>query len=105
MSRGLSKIQNCIVGLLRGTVRRRCFSGGGALITSELAEELTEHGLLSDQAPFKQRLFVVRRACDSLVRRGVINGEYTWDDYGRVVSWAAIDTSSQKARSKATVPS
>lgn len=54
MSKGLSKIQKSIIGLLCGTARRRCFAGsGGALITSELDEELTEHGLLSDHAPRK----------------------------------------------------
>lgn len=103
MSKGLSRIQNCIIGLLRGTVRRRCFPGsGGALITSELAEELMEHGLLSDHAPRKQQLFIVRRACDSLIRRGLIVGEYTRDgEVNRVVSWSKIESSADSFAAEA----
>lgn len=92
MSKGPSKIQNCILGLLRGEVRRQCYSGGSSpLITNELVDELTEAGLLSDGTPRKQRLFVVRRACDSLAGRGLVIGEYVPAEHAtRVVSWSAV---------------
>ncbi len=91
MSKGLSKQQTAILGLLRGDVVRQCFAGSGELTTDELAEELIEHGLLRDSMPNKQRLSTVRRACDSLQRRGlvasryVIHCDYPW---AYAISWS-----------------
>lgn len=78
MSRGLSRIQQAIVGLLRGEVRRNCYSGGGSLTTGELAEELEALGLVDREWPkhWRQSVFVVRRACRSLLRRGLVTGKY-----------------------------
>lgn len=76
MSKGLSKQQLTILGLLNGSVKPQCFSSGGELTTGELVEELVAHGILRDSMPHKQQLSTVRRACDSLVRRGLVAGRY-----------------------------
>jgi hypothetical protein len=73
-------MQTTILGLLRGTERRRCYSGsGGALLTRELLDELEERELI-DSGNRKTALFSVRRACRSLAARGFIDGKYEVDD-------------------------
>ena len=89
MSRGPGKVQGAIAGLFDGTRPRRLF-GSGALTTGELPDELAEAGLF-EGTPRRQALFAVRRACDGLVRRGVLAGSYTRDceTFSRTVSWEA----------------
>ncbi len=90
MSRGLSKLQRAIVGLLDGTIKLRIFSGSGALTTSELLEELRERGLVREDIPRKTAMFTVRRACLSLLERDILEGEYVIDvdhPWARVASW------------------
>ena len=90
MSRGLGKLQHSIVGLLDGTLKRQVFSSGGGLTTSELLEELQVRGLVKEGTSRKIAMFTVRRACHSLLNRGILEGEYVMDcDYpwAEVVSW------------------
>jgi hypothetical protein len=77
VSRGLSKIQRHIVGILSGTTRPLVFRSGGTLTTGELLDELREAGLVREDGPRGVGTFTVRRACLSLHRRGLIRGVYT----------------------------
>ena len=80
MSRGISKIQRAIVGLLDGSVRHQVYRGsGGPLATRELWEELISLGLMRSDTPRKHAMFTVRRACRSLLDRGILQGRYVWD--------------------------
>ena len=90
MSKGLGKLQRAIVGLLDGTLKHQVFSAGGALATSELLAELVALGLLEEDLPRKTAMSTVRRACHSLLDRGILEGEYSIDcDYpwAQVASW------------------
>lgn len=87
-------MQRAIVGLLDGTQRRQVYAGAGPLQTSELLEELLACEAIADGKPWKQAMFTVRRACVSLVRRAMIEGEYIpdADNPGReTIQWAAIE--------------
>lgn len=91
MSRGLSKIQTTILGLLRGTDRPLVYSGGGKLTTGELLAELAERRLIDDSVRRKIALYTVRRACNSLSLRGLIDGHYMVDcDHpgATTISWS-----------------
>lgn len=80
MSKGISKTQAVILGLLRGTEKKQVYRGvGGPMDTAEIAAELEERQLLNYDQPRKLRLFTVRRACDSLLRRGLIESRYILD--------------------------
>jgi hypothetical protein len=95
MTRGLSRAQVVILGLLNRTERPRLFSSGGILDTSELLEELIARDLLREDSPRKQQMYTVVRACRSLVRRGLIEGQYVPDMNNpgrRTISWRAIET-------------
>ena len=90
MSRGRSKLQRAIVGLLDGTIEMRVYRGGGVLTTSELLEELRERGLVREDIPRKTAMFTVRRACLSLLERDILEGEYVTDvdhHWAQVASW------------------
>ncbi len=98
MSKGLSKIQKTILGLLEGTEKGRIFAcHGGSLLTSELVDELVDRGLLKEDAPRKQLMFTVVRACGSLVHRGLLEGIYESDEWGRhTISWEASKKKQKK---------
>jgi hypothetical protein len=103
MGKGLSKQQTVILGLLRGTEKGLRYTSGGELTTAELADELCEREMFSENAPRRQRLFTVRRACDSLLSRGMIEGSYTIAQpytWARVISWKATAVGKQPKRSK-----
>ncbi|MEX2111894.1 MAG: hypothetical protein WD845_01835 [Pirellulales bacterium] len=77
MSKGLSKRQSLIVGLLTGTVRGKVYGGADdGLSTPELVDELYQHEALPDGMSRQQAVFTVRRACDSLCQRGLLEGVY-----------------------------
>ena len=102
MSRGLSRIQNAIVGLLGDHPNRQRFAGCGALTTSELAKELQAKGLVDwDTAPQrKMAFFTVRRACDSLLARGILQGEYVIEDerpWPKTISWSLVTARAAEA--------
>ena len=78
MSRGLSKIQRAIMRQLEGPGRGH-FYRCGSLGTRELVEELKESGILREDMPSKFSNFTVRRACFSLVRRGLVEGRREMD--------------------------
>jgi hypothetical protein len=69
-------MQQAIIGLLDGTVKRQSCSGCGELTTDELLEELRELGFIREDVPRKHALFTVRRACTSLLERSILEGEY-----------------------------
>lgn len=94
MSKGLSKLQRTIVGLLDGTVPRAVYSPG-ALTTTELLEELECRGLVRPDTARKIAMFTVRRACSSLAERGILAGEYVVHDpypWADVLSWRSAKT-------------
>jgi hypothetical protein len=96
MSRGLSKMQMTILGLLQGTERGLVFSGGREWTTGELLAELTERGRIGESVRRKIALYTVRRACNSLQVRGLIDGEYTIDcDHpgANTISWSIKEES------------
>ena len=74
------KLQRAIVGLLDGTLERQVYAGGGGLATNEFLEELQARGLVKEGIPRKTAMFTVRRACHSLLDRGILEGEYIIDD-------------------------
>ena len=79
MSRGLGKLQRDILGLLRGEIPAKVYGSmfTGA-ITRELLDEIRERGHLQ-ALDNKAAASAIRRACDGLVRRGLIDGEWTND--------------------------
>jgi hypothetical protein len=82
-------MQNAIVGLLSGTARGRVFSSTRALDTAELVEELQAAGFVTTEK-HRQALATVRRACASLVRRGILAGRYVVSGnppHGETTSW------------------
>jgi hypothetical protein len=79
MSRGISKLQRTIIGLLDGSLNSRVYRAGGVFITRELLEELREAGVMSEEQSRKSAMDTVLRACHSLVRRGLLVGERTID--------------------------
>lgn len=96
MSKGLSKLQKAIVGLLDGSIKSRLYRGGGALDTREILEALMDSGEMSSDTNHKSAMFTVRRACLSLLNRGIIKGEYVIDcDYpwAKTASWTFINQS------------
>jgi hypothetical protein len=103
MSKGLSKLQTMIFGMLRGTEPRSVYRGGGELTTAELLEELIAREMVNENAPRRQQMFTVRRACDSLLSRGLIEGTYTHAEpfmWARTISWKAAPQSKPKGRGK-----
>ena len=93
MSKGLGKLQQAIVELLDGTLERQVVSGA-ALCTNELLEELQARGLVKEDIPRKIAMFAVRRACHSLLDRGILEGEYTIDCYhpwAKVACWRLVE--------------
>jgi hypothetical protein len=92
MSRGLGKLQEAIYGLLDGSKRRRCSAGCGALTTAELLDELIEIDLLDASVARKQLMYTVRRSCQTLLDRDLVEGEYVVDAHNphvRKASWSA----------------
>jgi hypothetical protein len=92
MSKGLSKLQKAIVGLLDGTIKHEVYSGK-TLSTRELLEELIEHDEISRDSNHKTAMFTVRRACLSLLNRDILQGEYIIDcDYpwAKTACWTLI---------------
>ena len=93
MSRGTSQMQREILSALRGERMKVFHPSGGALDTSEIVEELEARGFrLPDNR--KSAMFTVRRACDSLGRRGYLSSKYApdWNNPGRkTVSWSLAD--------------
>jgi hypothetical protein len=62
--------------------------------TAELLEELVARGLVGTNAPRKQQMFTVVRACRSLARRGLLIGEYVTDaehPHCRTIRWRAVE--------------
>lgn len=108
MGRGLSKLQTAILGLIDGTVRSKVYGGAEAFGTPELMEELEAMGLLDDSTPRKQKVFTVRRACDSLFRRGLIQGTYrkghglneSRPSYAIYIEWEATPKKGKKCKRK-----
>jgi hypothetical protein len=99
MSKGLSKIQVSILGLLDGSIKKQSFSGSGSLTTSELLEELIACEIKTSDSPRKIAMFSVRRACLSLVERGLIEGVYTIDcDYpwAKTIAWSIVSSAKSK---------
>jgi hypothetical protein len=94
MSRGLSRLQRGILGLLAGEMRPQVFGSSAALDTGELLEEMIAHDLISEEMPHKQALFTIRRACLSLARRGFVVGQYVPDmDHcgATTIQWTATN--------------
>jgi hypothetical protein len=75
MSRGLSRLQQGILDLMTGEARPKVYASPDSLETGELLEEMTACGFISGRER-KQALFTIRRACISLVRRGLLEGKY-----------------------------
>ena len=93
MSKGLSKLQQVIVSLLSGKERGLCYANATVLTTSELLAELEERELLNRNTARKIRLFTVRRACTSLLNRGLVQGNYVFTDVSaRELSWSIAAT-------------
>lgn len=80
MSKGISKIQKCILDVLGNKSLQVFAAGSGELTTSELREELLAHELLRDGGNRKSQMASVIRACGSLQRRNLVGGVYRWDD-------------------------
>lgn len=92
MSKGLSKMQRQILGLLDGTEKPCFYSCGGTLTTSELRDELVECRMLDESRPRKQLMAMVLRACRSLLDRDLVEGVYdrNWDHGpSTTISWTA----------------
>lgn len=93
VSRGLSRLQRGILAFLRGKVPAIFHVPGGAHTTTELLREMVARGWIrSDDTPaeHRQNLFVLRRACASLVRRGLLVSEDTTASdppHCRTISW------------------
>ena len=90
MSRGLSKIQRVVLGLLDGTERGMVYQSTTALDTGEMLDELVERGMVKD-GNRKLAMFTVRRACDSLLSRGLISGKNVFDSNNpgrRTICWS-----------------
>ena len=90
MSKGLSKLQKTILGLLDNSLPGSCYRWSGTLTTRELLHELIIRGMISRDSPKKSAMATIRRACMSLLERGHIEGEYDIDsDYpwATIVSW------------------
>lgn len=79
MSKGLSKMQRRIHGLLSGTESPVFYSSSNKLTTAEILDELIEYGMLDGSRPRKQLMATVLRACDSLCRRELVEGVYGRD--------------------------
>lgn len=94
MGKGLSPIQRAILGLLDGSDEGVVYEGlEKGCDTAELLEELLERDLVGASAPRKQQMFTVVRACRSLERRGLLDGEYVTDvehPHCRTIRWRAI---------------
>jgi hypothetical protein len=93
-------MQRDIVGILSGTRQRRVYGGGGRLDTSELVEELLALGYFADCEERRQVVFTTRRACWSLVRRGLLTAEYVLavpPVHGGTISWKATEGASTPA--------
>ena len=92
MGTGLSPLQKAIIATLDGTARRHCYSAG-PLITNELMEELIKAGVIAqprNRRQHKLRIHALRRACNALVRRGILTRSEAWSDGLaplRVISW------------------
>lgn len=83
MTRGLSKSQVIILGLLAKT---------GGLDTPEIVEVLSDQGIIKQGAPRKQQMYTVVRACKALARRGLVVGnQVTHADYpwAKTIHWVA----------------
>ena len=92
MGRGLSKQQTVILGLLRGTERSKVYAKSREFTTAELLDELAARDFVNDDAPRRHQIFTVRRACDSLLNRGLVEAEYTHVEpyiWARILSWKA----------------
>jgi hypothetical protein len=93
MSRGLSNMQRHILAVLRGDERGYVFANAaGGLHTSELYEELTGGGMFED-TPRRQAVFAIRRACRSLLERGLLERRYSVKDeppFPREIAWSAV---------------
>jgi len=91
MSKGISKLQRHILGLLDGTIPGQCYQGsGGALITTEVADELEAAGLITTENR-KAAMFTAWRSCRGLFNRDLIKAEYTVTEAGdKVVSWLGL---------------
>lgn len=90
MSKGLGKLQRAIVGLLDVTLEGEVYTKGRILTTNELLDELRARGLVKEDIPRKTAMFAVRRACLSLLNRGILEGEYIIDcnyPWANVASW------------------
>jgi len=108
MSKGISKLQRAIKGILEGTVQRRVYSGGpGEMITAELVDEMVEAGLVkeaTDKASKRAAMFTVWRACDSLCRRGLIGAGWGFTDGGdRTVTWKPAANQLRETHSSTSV--
>jgi hypothetical protein len=93
MSKGISKLQKQILGLLDGSIRHQVFNEGDALTTAELLEELQTSGTLNEEQNHKYAMFTIRRACRSLVARGILQGdcEPDFDNVGRrAATWSSV---------------
>lgn len=92
MSRGISRLQRTIVGILDGSLRRKAYSPG-PLDTRELVEELRAQGAMSDEKPQRQAMATVVRACRNLIGRGLVSGRRVprIDLIGRItICWSAV---------------
>jgi hypothetical protein len=93
MSRGLSKTQTYILQLFRGEVAGQVYNVKGGLDTGEIVDELEECGLLNESTPRRQKLSTVRRACDLLQRRKLLQSKYGFQEHGyRAVAWSLAST-------------
>src|SRR5262245_13993430 len=102
MSRGLSKRQRIILAVLDGSRPRRVYAPG-PMTTRELVQELVAHGALPERAgkpAWRQALFTTRRACFSLVRRGLLEGRYCIDGDPPSclsITWKAVTADANKS--------
>jgi hypothetical protein len=100
MCRGLSRMQKTILGLLDGSLPGQVFRSGGALSTAELRAELLEAGILATEDQ-RQGMYTVWRACASLARRGLVQGERTTDcdcPWVKTISWRAAGSAAPPPR-------
>src|SRR5690606_16773336 len=98
--KGLSKQQRLILDLLRGTepldsegneeFQEWPESAPIRLITNGLLLELTYRGFDIRNDNWKQWQFAIRRACDSLVRRGLVEAYYDTVNGHHVIVWQAV---------------
>jgi hypothetical protein len=101
MSKGLSKQQVLVLGLLRGTeplameyneeFQPHSWKDEPIKLTTKgLLLEFEDRGFRIGNEKWKQWQFKMRRACDSLVRRGLVEAYYDTVEGHHTIVWQAV---------------